>query len=141
MIAGETQLLLSKSPPAEDYFFSSKKDLVRPEAPPAPKTGRGRELVNKIGQTVKNLGGFESIGRTVDQLSGLGGRSSSEPMPASTRERLLFEQADREQALQEEKKRKNKVLLWRIAGFGALAVMVGLAVWMTLQNKAPVASP
>lgn len=68
MIAGELQTWLDSYVPDEneDSFYGINRY-------PKPEPRKGREIVNKIGGVVNTLGGFEAIGRTIDNL---GGRSN-----------------------------------------------------------------
>ena len=136
MIAGETQLLFSEYPGPEDHLLGlkSKKNMTRPEPPAPAKTGRGREVIKKVGNAVNSMGGFEGIGRRVDQIGGLIARRDSDtgnaPEATPARETdlgRLQEEAEKREA--EQKKKKNQVLIWRIVGFAALAALLGLAAY------------
>ena len=140
MIAGETQLLFSEYPGSEDHFLGlKKKDRDRPEPPEPAKNQRGREVIKKVGHVVNSMGGFEGIGRRVDQIGGLISRrdtdSGNSPGATPVREidpGRLQEEAERREA--EQKKKKNQVLIWRVVGFSALAILIGVAAYSILSS-------
>ena len=74
MIAGELESLMMPYDTAhEEHFFGRKTQDAVEEG-----TGRGKAFFQKVGGVIGQFGGFENLGRTVDQLSG---RPRSQPFP------------------------------------------------------------
>ena len=65
MIAGETIAWLE-----HHGHYPGEYDQFRRRRDPFQEPGKGRQILDKIGGVVNSLGGFEAIGRTVDNLSG-----------------------------------------------------------------------
>lgn len=138
MIAGETQLLFNQYPGPEDHFLGlKKKERERPELSEPARNQRGREVLKKVGNVVHSMGGFEGIGRKVDQIGGLISRRDFDPdaVAGVTPGREIDPERFRKEAEEEQKKKKkNQVLVWRIIGFSTLAILLGLAAYSILTS-------
>lgn len=117
MIAGELEAWLDSYGPdiAEDSFFGKPKDPNR-------EPGKGKEFINKIGGVVNSLGGFESIGRTIDNLKG-------RPNPyANLGEQITLNQPP------PPPKKKVPVVVWVIGG---VVLLLGATLLILSLNKKP----
>ncbi len=121
MIAGELEAWLDSYGPdiAEDSFFGKPKNPNR-------EPGKGKEIINKIGGVVNSLGGFASIGRTIDNL---GGRSN----PYAN---LSEQDTVNQQPPPPPPKKKVPVVVWVIGG---VVLLAGATLLILSLNKKPTA--